>query len=1180
MQVRVVFGLLLGLSLPAQVNTGSITGAVVDSSGGLVQSAQLTLTNEDTGLALKGATTSSGRYVFAPLQPGRYRITVESAGFKRSERRGLLVQVGERLGVDVTLEVGAVSETINVSEESPLLQTTNANLGQVIDQKKILELPLPGRDTLRLVQLAPGVGGLNSNLGDLRFGGGRIRQAEFFVDGAPTSAAGDARATALPSIDAIQEFRVETNNLAAEYGRLSGGAINIQTRSGTNEFHGSLYNFARDDVFNANTWDANRRGAPRGQFSLNQFGGTLGGPLSIPKLYNGRNRTFFFFNYDGERRSNAGSLAFGTMPTEAERRGDFSQTLNNQGQRVTIFDPTTFNGATNSRQPFAGNRIPESRFDPAARFMVALWPTPNRPGDPLNGLNNFAGVNASDSRRDDFTTRIDQNFGSNHRIFLRATRKYFKDVPAYWAGPATSQVRNTWLYETGSTLNYTGTITPTTILTAQVGASPRNFTYYPVFSGFDPTRVPLAANARAELDPRFVPNMTFERVSGLGVNFLTTWLRERYFIGSASVTKIWSRHTLKAGYEIRPTFLNNTEPGAPSGRASFDGAWTGLNQQAPFAQQGAGMASFLLGLPNGFSFDSGLLGWALSFRNHAFFVQDDWRVNKKLTVNLGVRWDYEAPMTERYDRLGAIDFNADSGIRSNTSWNFARDVVGAGQLPAGVPAPTIQGPFVGTPARINAGNFSGRGGTRPVVTNYGPRLGMAYQINDKTVFRAGFGIIYAGYTGNASGSDSLSVQRFFRATGSSLITLDNGQSAFASLSNPFPNDAGLIRATNDPEEVRRRYQGNNAFLYAYNMRPSYEISYNAGFQRQIGKWALEGTFVGNRGVALYYEGNPWVNPIDTGFLALGATLERPVANPFFGAGNTENGNQLTARTIPFKQLLRPQPHLVGDVRTLRLPVGQSTYLAGFFRAERRYSNGLSVLISYTVSKLIENTPGKAGSAYGLPQDGRTWSDLRGVSVQDQPQKLVATYLYDLPVGKGKRWLGTPQGAGGRVLDGITGGWSISGFTTIASGYPLQITQNDNYTGGMGLGRLRPSLAGGAIRTGASVSDAVGFPNQARQPFLNRGAFSVTPRYGVGTAPPILPNLRQPTFNVTDLAVMKNFRFTERVFLQVRLEAQNAFNTPIFNLGGNDLNIQSATFGFMNSVISTPRNMQFGGRFVF
>jgi hypothetical protein len=453
MQVRIVFSFLLGLSLPAQVNTGSITGAVIDSSGGLVQSAQLTLTNEDTGLALKGATTSAGRYVFAPLQPGRYRITVESAGFKRSERRGLLVQVGERLGVDITLEVGAVSETINVSEESPLLQTTNANLGQVIDQKKILELPLPGRDTLRLVQLAPGVGGLNSNLGDLRFGGGRIRQAEFFVDGAPTSAAGDARATALPSIDAIQEFRVETNNLAAEYGRLSGGAINIQTRSGTNEFHGSLYNFARDDVFNANTWDANRRGAPRGQFSLNQFGGTLGGPLSIPKLYNGRNRTFFFFNYDAERRSNAGSLAFGTMPTEAERRGDFSQTLNNQGQRVTIFDPTTFNGATNSRQPFAGNRIPESRFDPAARFMVALWPTPNRPGDPVNGLNNFAGVNASDSRRDDFTMRIDQNFGSNHRIFLRATRKYFKDVPAYWAGPATSQVRNTWLFETGSTLN-------------------------------------------------------------------------------------------------------------------------------------------------------------------------------------------------------------------------------------------------------------------------------------------------------------------------------------------------------------------------------------------------------------------------------------------------------------------------------------------------------------------------------------------------------------------------------------------------------------------------------------------------------------------------------------------------------------------------------------------------------
>jgi hypothetical protein len=246
-----------------------------------VADANVTLTGQETGVALRTQTNASGIYLFTTLQPGRYELTVESPGFKRVERRNIGLQVGERLGLNFTLEVGAVSESVEVTAEVPLLNTTNANIGQVIDRQRIMDLPLPGRDPLRLVQLAPGVGGRNSDLSDLRLGGGRTRLVEFYVDGSPTSAAGDARATALPSIDAIEEFRVDTNNLSAEYGRLSGGAINIQTRAGTNELHGSLYDFARNGVLNANSWDANRRNNPRGDFSLHQFGFTLGGPIVI-----------------------------------------------------------------------------------------------------------------------------------------------------------------------------------------------------------------------------------------------------------------------------------------------------------------------------------------------------------------------------------------------------------------------------------------------------------------------------------------------------------------------------------------------------------------------------------------------------------------------------------------------------------------------------------------------------------------------------------------------------------------------------------------------------------------------------------------------------------------------------------------------------------------------------------
>jgi hypothetical protein len=1170
----------LGAVTFGQVNVGSISGTITDPSGAIIANAQVALRNVQTGVLLTSASNAAGQFLFTPLQAGNYQLSIEAAGFKKLERPGLILQVAEKLGVDARLEVGALTDVVNVTTESPLLVTTNANIGQVIDQRKITELPLPGRQTIRLVQLAPGVGGLNSDLGDLRFGGGRTRLAEYYVDGSPTSAAGDARSTALPSIDAIQEFKVEINNLAAEYGRLSGGAVNIQTRSGTNELHGSLYYFARDDVFNANSWDGNRRNSPRGSFTLHQFGGTIGGPLSIPRLYDGHNRTFFFFNYDAERRNDDGSLRFATMPTELERRGDFSRTVNSAGQRVTIYDPLTYSAAGNARQPFAGNRMPESRFDPVARDMLGLFPIPNRPGDPGNLANNYAGVTSSEFRRDNFTARIDQNFGSNHRAYLRVTRNYSKTRPNYWAGPATDQTTHTWQYETGSSVNYTGALTPTTILTTQFGAAPRNFTYYPVYEGFDPTGLPFAANAKAQLDPRFIPRMAFERVAALGVSFRTTFLRERYFIGSTSFTKIFSRHILKAGYEIRPVFLNNNEPNVPSGGASFDGAWTGLNQQAPFAQQGSGFASYLLGLPNSFSFDSNQLGWAVSFRNHGFFVQDDFKITSKLALNLGLRWEYEAPMTERFDRLITFDYSGESGVRSNPGWSFERDIIGTGQLPAGSPAPQVSGPYTGSFARVAAGQFPGRGNSQQRFGNYGPRLGLAYQLRSGTVLRSGIGILYSGYTGNASGSDSLSIQRFFRTTGAALITPDNGQTYIARLSDPFPRDTGLIFATNDPAEVVRRYQGNSGFSYQYDHRPSYEVSYNFGLQQQVGRWVFEGTLIGNRGVNLFVGGNPWVNPIDTRHLPLGATLERSVANPFFNAGNAENGTILTQRTIPYKYLLRPMPHLVGDTRILQRATGQSTYLGGYFRAERRYSNGLSLLISYTVAKLLENTSAKTGSTYGLPQDGRDFNDIRGVSVQDQPQKLVATYLYELPVGSGKRWLGKPQTGGGKVLDYIAGGWAISGFTTLAKGYPLQIQQNDNYTGGMGLGRLRPTLLAASIRTDAGVDEAKGLPGQATARYLNPAAFAVTQRYGAGTVPSVLPNIRQPWFNVTDLALMKNFRFNDRMSLQIRLEAQNAFNTPIFNLGAADLNIQSATFGYFNSVISQPRNMQFGGRFTF
>jgi hypothetical protein len=1165
--------------MSAQVNSSSISGTILDPSGAGVPSATVTLLNEQTGVRLTAKSTEAGNYLFAPLQEGKYTIQVETAGFKKTERPGLDLQIGDKLGVNVTLEIGNVQETVEVKAESPLLTTTNASIGHVITNDKIMELPLPGRSPVRLFQLAPEVGGTSGGMADLRLGGGRIRQVDFYVDGSPTTNVSDGSATAIPAIDSIAEVKIETNNLSAEYGRTSGGAISIQTKAGTNQFHGSLYDFEQNDILNANDWNSNRRGNPKAGFNKHQFGGTLGGPVWIPHLYNGKNRTFFFFNYDGERTWQNGALQTATMPTDLERNGDFSQTLNNAGQKVTIYDPYTYNAASNARQPFPGNIIPTSRFDPVAKYLLTLWPEPNRPGDPGNGANNFYGQSSSFFKRNDVVARVDQNFGNNHRVYVRITDQNNYTNPSDWAGPATSGVRPSWITQRGSTANWTWTARPTMIVSAQFGFAPWDSTYYPVFSGFDPTQVPFAPNARAQLDPRFIPYESFEKVAGLGVSYQTTLLHTRNGIGTLSLMKVWNRHTLKVGYEERLSYLNDQEANFPSGGASFSGDWTGLNQQAPLAQQGSGFASFLLGTPDSFSFDAERNGWAVSFRNYAAYAQDDFKVSPRLTLNLGLRWEYEAPETERYNRLEFMSPTIDNGFHVTPGYNFQSQVINAGLLPAGSPIPNLSGPFLGGGGVVDSSLRSGRSNMDPYWKNFGPRVGVAYQIDSKTVFRSGFAILYSGYTGNASGTGSVSMYSYINSTGTASITRDNGQTVAATLSNPFPGNYGLLASTNDPQEVMNRLMGGGILAYQTDHRPSYEISYNGGFQHTLaGKWLLEGSFTGNNGVHLYVGGNPYINTLNPQYLSLGALLNKTVPNPFYGTLAANNTTPLSQPTIAYKYLLNPMPQYPNGVRSLQASWGNSHYLAGMFKVERRFSNGFSLLVSYTVSKLIEDTAAKAGTSFALPQDGHTYSDVRGLSVQDIPQKLVLTYLYELPIGKGKKLLTSPQGFGEKLLEKAIGGWQIAGFSIFQSGYPLQITQSDNFTSGLGYGTLRPTLVNNNYGTGVDISQAVGYPASAR--YLNPAAFAVTSVYAFGTVPSVLPNMRQPRYDQTDLAIIKKFHFTESKFLEARVEGSNMFNHPVFMLDSNALNIQNSTFGYLQALQNSPRNIQLGARFVF
>jgi hypothetical protein len=400
------------------------------------------------------------------------------------------------------------------------------------------------------------------------------------------------------------------------------------------------------------------------------------------------------------------------------------------------------------------------------------------------------------------------------------------------------------------------------------------------------------------------------------------------------------------------------------------------------------------------------------------------------------------------------------------------------------------------------------------------------------------------------------------------VTPDAGQTISATLSNPFPNNLGLLQGTTDPKQVIQRYMGDINRGYQFNHTPSYEISYNIGLQHTIrNRWLLDASFVANRGLHLYAAVTPVIS-LDPRYLSQGANLERQVANPFAGAGLPDNGNLLTRPTIAYKYLLMSAPHLVGGTGILRYPVGMSQYMAGYFKIERRFQSGLSLLLSYTLSKLVESTT--------LGQDGQTFAESRALSNQDAPQKLVVTYLYELPVGKGRKLLGSPSTAGDKILESVVGGWKISGFTMLMSGYPIAVSQSDGWTAAIGYGPHKP-LAVGDYRNSTGVMGAVGLPGQTKGRYMNLEAFKVTGRYDFGNVA-TLPNLRQPRYNQSDLAIGKEFHFRERMYLEIRCETRNFFNHPIF--GGVTSNIQNANFGLFNSTVNYSRNVQMGARFVF
>jgi hypothetical protein len=1130
---------LLGAALcPAQQITGSITGTVTDPTGSAISTAAAKLTNTGTGLVQSAVTDEEGNFRFLLLQPGTYSLQVSAPGFKSLLRDGLIVEVDRSLGVPVTLQVGQVSDTIEVKGGSPLLEPNTSALGTVMDAQKVVDLPLNGRNPMGLANLIPTVRGIGYfggqvlsswRLAAVTIGGGQPLTNGYLVDGIANDKMTDSGPMTFLTVDSTEEFKVQTNGMSAEFGRTSGGVISMISKSGSNEFHGSLFDFLRNDKLNANDFFANRAGRARTPDKVNQLGGNVGGPLRKDKL-------FFFFNYEGYRERSS-SLETVTSPTAAQRAGDFSGLTTSAGQLITIYDPSTtlLNTATNTyqRQAFPGNMIPANRINAVGANILKYYPMPNLPGLAAN----LFLTSPTPIDKDFYSGRLDYNITPKQRLAFRFTKDVLDwQFANFFANIADVDGRKINIPRDGGYFSYTNALSPTLLLDGRIGFNHQTEAYNTPSQGFDITQLGLPASLLGQSQP--APGAKPGSFPRLTVSDLTTFggtnASANHTVSSsasATVTKIHGAQTWKAGYEFRQYRRNVFGINSPVGLYNFNRAFTqGPNADQASATAGYSVASLLLGDPA--SATAGINAASTTTLNyHALFFQNDWKISRKLTLNLGLRWDKEDSPTDRFN----VFSNFDPAIAS----------------PLKVPGLNLLG-------GLSYPGTGGRGRAELAGSNkdFQPRLGFAYQLHAKTVLRGGYGISFVpstqgGYDGSAIGFSSVT---------SMVASTDGGRTPANTISNPFPQ--GLVQPTGSSLGALTGI-GTTLTGSLFNVYRGYSQQWNFTVQHQpLPNLLVEAAYVGNRGVHLFMY-NQQLNALPEQDLALGSALGQSVPNPFFGVIPS---GPLAAATIPRSQTLLPYPQFTnlpgfqGGVTNPFAFTGNSIYHAFTLKVEKRFSRGFSILAAYSKTKLIDAgdnlTQVRPGAVTGTTvQDWNNLAAERSKSLYDVPQRMVITALWELPVGR----------SGNAIYKAIAGGWQLNAIATIQSGLPipLQIT-------GQTLAN-RPNVVPGVSDRPAS---------QSLTQWFNTAAFTAPAPFTYGNVSRTLPDISSGTVKNLDFSLFKNFSYHETYKLQFRAEAFNLTNTPTFDTPGTTYG--TPTFGTVTATafFPHPRVVQFGLRMQF
>ena len=1176
-------------AIGAQEFRATVTGRVTDPAGLPMPGVTVTATNTQTNETATAVTSGEGLYSLPFLRPGVYTVAAELEGFRKYSREKVQLEVGQTQTINIALEIGTLTEVVSVVSEA--VEASKADRGMVIDNMRVTELPLNARNPFMLSYLSPGItynGPAiyqrpfdNGAIADWSINGGQNRNNEFLLDGAPNnSIQGGNNIAYVPPVDAVQEFKIVTNSYDAQYGRTAGGVINVSLKSGTNNFHGTAYEFARRKAFDSLTYQFKLQNTPKPDHKLDQYGFQIDGPVRLPGLYDGRNKTFFMFNYEGYKEATPNPATY-TVPDAAQLRGDFSNLRDAQGRLITIYDPATGRQVGNNwvRDPFPGNVIPANRIDPMASRFTQYFLRPNQAApagnDPWRNNFYFAPNLAFDTFHN-YATKVDQNLSEKTRMFVRYAynkRTEERYTNGITTGPAQDgQLPLERSNKTG-VFDWVRTVNSSLVFNVRAGLnqylelarSDPGLSFNPSELGFPNSLVNSLPNKVFPTLNFFTSGTTVE-YQRLGRNTRSSETTTGFSLQpNFSWTK--GKHNVRGGLDMRMTWYTR-EINNNLFTIAFDRRFTQQTFNSADALSGNAIASFLLGAPASGAIANNFYP-TLQWTYNAPWVQDDWRLTDKLTVNLGLRWDFNTPVFEEDNRLN-YDFDTTTVSPVNSRINTAL-------LPNG-------GPLRGGPTFVEV-NGNPKYPYQYDKNNIQPRVGFAYQLNDKTVLRGGYGLYFINVVDIGS-SDGFALE-------TPLITsLDGDRSSTFPFSNPFSQ--GIAEAPGSSRGLETLLGRDLSFARTSFVNP-YVHQFSLGFQRQL-PWrtTVELSYVGSR---TRDEQNRWAgfntppvslrdrcDPTKGGSVAFCNEL---LPNPFFQVAGFEGTNRFTSPTLSRYELSRPFPQFT-QITELDRNDGQIWYNSAQLMVNKRMSSGITVSGTYTWSKMIEENGGGNQVGGAGAQAVFTEADVvlqRSPYGSDRRHRITLSGVYQLPFGRDRKFMNNAN----PVLEAIAGGWEVAGMWLFNSGRPWELPANVFYVKDATIKNIDfgdPDVIRGLQNCVAQQADSgvvtmLGFSTAAGCTEPN---FIIRPNYTPRTTAYRDDQIRRPPFYQFDMNFAKTTRLVGDVRLQVRFEVFNLLNQTMYDERNYENNPTNAAFGTINrrtvGQSNFPRYGQLGIKLLF